>query len=696
MEQLSVSLKLYILLNQNIVGSEKYVRTVRKILAIKDRLISAGENTWSYITSGSRGEGLDIGGSDLDIMFVDKFISVSETEPTYFRPEMSYFRAEPDNVKLGFVHLRLIHSNNANVFELCDFFENDYFLSNILFKEAIMHKLNEINAKIHGPCCSDEDGAMDYARCVHNPKFCSYAMQWVYRPNNGWPSDDIKQHIIKHGILFVPVGLKGSKNEEFEWRTSFSVAEKFLINSLNQTQLASYVLMKIILKDVINHHPPSKGLLCSYFIKTIFFWVLESTHPDEWRPWNLLRCFMECFKRLIYCVKYVNCPHYFIPEINLFETKITDAAQAQLLQTLWEEYSYGWQCVFFASRIRRKYFNIPNGDSEFLTDMNKLILTPYVLSPLLNIPDNDRCYQCAIKLAHIYKSPSIRKIILQCISDISRNIVNNKVVIGLFGNTFYYKEYKKDQGYLLQGVQYGAVTGWIYLVLFYLNMKHYYKALYILEHCHIHCSWEKLHCGSRLIPDNKVAINSLSCISKNMFTVLKFLFTDYVILHPAMPSCPREVYVEFNYSQFHPTVHLHPRVCIYFLSFLCHYHTRNTTECQTIIKELQYFTSESFFCDDPGVISRIKSGQRTLTIKRIISNIPFTVMPNLIRQNLNLILGRHFLDRPDILSSVYFCLGVAYQLLDEINSAISCFEQSIETHPDRYNPSFIRLSKLTH
>jgi hypothetical protein len=49
-----------------------------------------------------------------------------------------------------------------------------------------------------------------------------------------------------------PIGCKGSKNEDIEWRFSFSVGEKLLIYSFTHVQLICYALMKILLKDVID------------------------------------------------------------------------------------------------------------------------------------------------------------------------------------------------------------------------------------------------------------------------------------------------------------------------------------------------------------------------------------------------------------------------------------------------------------
>ena len=124
---------------------------------------------------------------------------------------------------------------------------------------------------------SDKDGIIDTALALQSRQWISIANQWIARYNSSWPSSDVKSHIIEHGVLFVPIGSKGSKNEHIEWRISFSVGEKLLIYSFTQTQLLCYALMKIFIKDVVNRDSRCKDLICSFYIKNIIFWVSEET-----------------------------------------------------------------------------------------------------------------------------------------------------------------------------------------------------------------------------------------------------------------------------------------------------------------------------------------------------------------------------------------------------------------------------------
>lgn len=59
--------------------------------------------------------------------------------------------------------------------------------------------------------------------------------------------------------------------------------------------------------------------------------------------------FLDCIKRLIYCVAYKTCLHYFIPESNLSEYRFTDNQHKALLETLRFIYETPWTCLFKTS-----------------------------------------------------------------------------------------------------------------------------------------------------------------------------------------------------------------------------------------------------------------------------------------------------------------------------------------------------------
>ncbi|CAG2197107.1 unnamed protein product [Mytilus edulis] len=105
------------------------------------------------ITSGSFGEGLQMIGSDLDIMYVIKSVEVHDNITSIvFNSTTSYFTVFTEDTKLGYVMLRLISSPLAIMREICEQFREDNYLSSTLFKNTF---LDENTPVVHGPCLSD-------------------------------------------------------------------------------------------------------------------------------------------------------------------------------------------------------------------------------------------------------------------------------------------------------------------------------------------------------------------------------------------------------------------------------------------------------------------------------------------------------------------------------------------------------------
>ncbi|VDI46052.1 Hypothetical predicted protein [Mytilus galloprovincialis] len=71
---------------------------------------------FTCITSGSYGEGLEMRGSDLDIMQVNKSIKVNADKQPDFDPSITYLSMDTDDVKPGFTQLRLEYSRKSVYF----------------------------------------------------------------------------------------------------------------------------------------------------------------------------------------------------------------------------------------------------------------------------------------------------------------------------------------------------------------------------------------------------------------------------------------------------------------------------------------------------------------------------------------------------------------------------------------------------
>ena len=151
--------------------------------------------------------------------------------------------------------------------------------------------------------------------------FCSgwpkEADHWPTRQRpSGWPSKQLIQSVIAYGCPVIPTSHPKSRNPDVEWRRSFSVAELTLEQSLTDSQLQCYVLLKTIVMHELNH----SNILTTYHLKTVFFWQCEKIPASEWSTdTGLAANLLWLLDQLVYCVATHCLPHYFIPENNLFD-----------------------------------------------------------------------------------------------------------------------------------------------------------------------------------------------------------------------------------------------------------------------------------------------------------------------------------------------------------------------------------------
>lgn len=72
---------------------------------------------------------------------------------------------------------------------------------------------------------------------------------------------------------------------------SFNNAEQRLVFAFNHTQFLCYGLLKAVMKECIQKMKSyPENTLCSYFIKTLMFWMIQDTETDLWQPENIVIC----------------------------------------------------------------------------------------------------------------------------------------------------------------------------------------------------------------------------------------------------------------------------------------------------------------------------------------------------------------------------------------------------------------------
>lgn len=280
------------------VGKETDIQYRQRLFIIEDVIRNIIRPSFTRFVSGSLSEGLDLPGSDLDIMYVLSLAEAVSDKQSI--KDITTLLMETDASHPGFTRLRLLAGGfeDSDPISICmrdSLLESreGLYLASDLFIKNLQHRLSSF--QLHGPCLSNTNQTVDYALCFRCKSFPNNAMQWVYRHRKQWPPSVVIDNIKNYGCLLVPIGPKQITNSQLLCRISFSVAEKQLVHSFNYTQCLCYGLLKIVLKHIINKNNDVKDLLCSYFLKTAIFWFSEEVSIEIFQRANILFCFWSCF-----------------------------------------------------------------------------------------------------------------------------------------------------------------------------------------------------------------------------------------------------------------------------------------------------------------------------------------------------------------------------------------------------------------
>ena len=102
---------------------------------------------------------------------------------------------------------------------------------------------------------------------------------------------------------------KEDNEQNYIFRVSFSIIEKYLIQHWTDLQIRIYFLLKEIIKDI------SKPL-CSYHCKTVMFWAVENMEAAFWdQPVTMiLQHVLKTFRQYVENKMF---PHYFFPNKSI-------------------------------------------------------------------------------------------------------------------------------------------------------------------------------------------------------------------------------------------------------------------------------------------------------------------------------------------------------------------------------------------
>nr|XP_034309236.1 uncharacterized protein LOC117683657 [Crassostrea gigas] len=398
----------------------------------------------------------------------------------------------------GFTLLRCLQLENTfeNVINACVRKKGDLYISSSKFRE-ITCSLIRPNSTIHGPCGSGLVGRTmyDYAHCFVSDFWPPTASSWIERCH-AWPPQHISSDIFRNGCHFVAIGHKLGNHEDIEWRISFSQAENKLVYSMNHTQFLIYGLLKLFLNDVINAGlSDEEKMLCSYHMKTAIFWAIQQNMLPQWCPGNIMAGFWICFKLVLKWVYEGVCPNFFIPQNNMFLSRIYGEDQKNLFKKLNKLYEKGISLLLHISPIRDYIINS-------LIYLGCIVSYEYTMGCELffdftfwkEIDDCDSvitnnlqdCAKVLLKIEQLICSPltSYTTILLQKLTatvlQSTAFVLHDKYIDKNDNKNTYIKD-RNALNLLGLSMKFGYVSDMLYIAMFYYKTFRYKEALSIID-----------------------------------------------------------------------------------------------------------------------------------------------------------------------------------------------------------------------
>ena len=125
------------------------------------------------------------------------------------------------------------------------------------------------------------------------------------------------------------------KHDKFQFRYAFSRAEVTLIRSWIPIQQLVYHMLRYIAKRTITREwKDDDKVVCTYHIKTLMLWACERKSQVWWESNCVI---VLCSKLLGTLMKWIGekmCPHYFIPEWNLFDYTMKESRSFETITML--------------------------------------------------------------------------------------------------------------------------------------------------------------------------------------------------------------------------------------------------------------------------------------------------------------------------------------------------------------------------
>jgi hypothetical protein len=176
-----------------VVGSEMDIRLRQQAFLLMDKIHNKVCIEQTKVSSGSLAEGLDLPGSDKDIMFVLNDFQIIQNVQDMNRSARCTTLLLDDDIEFpGFSRLKFITVGDQ-IYTLISpeclvETQNGICLSSIAFLRKLIEAAINHKQYAHGPCLSDKDELLDIAFCFHLYSWPRQAEKWICRHRSGqWP-----------------------------------------------------------------------------------------------------------------------------------------------------------------------------------------------------------------------------------------------------------------------------------------------------------------------------------------------------------------------------------------------------------------------------------------------------------------------------------------------------------------------------
>ena len=289
------------------------------------------KNRVPFYVTGSMAEGM-INGADFDTMYVDpKYVVINEGLP----PEK--VAKELGLQARGVVTLKTLRGCHKGYYLLKH--SDGSFLSADSAREACLSLTKSVKIEtdtdqvtIQGP--SSQYANTDNVLCLKCHQWPKDAEEFFARKRlNNWPTQEMLDKIKALGCHVVPVAHRNSVYPQAEFRLSFSLPERYLARSFNESQARCYYLWKEImyrhLKKNSDGTDRTENILCSYHFKTAMFWMCENRPAIFWNQ-NTLILVTEVLNEIENYLSKQSCPNFFLPENLMMDHYLQDQCEKQL------------------------------------------------------------------------------------------------------------------------------------------------------------------------------------------------------------------------------------------------------------------------------------------------------------------------------------------------------------------------------